>query len=63
MHSLALIRWYDFKYTRYPYYYGCSRLKLTELYNIVDIEAIKNNVHIIPRYDTSNDYLVNKYMF
>jgi len=33
------------------------------LNNIVDIEAIKNHVHIIPRFDKSNDYLVNKYIF
>ena len=63
MHNLTLIRWYDFKYKKYPYYYGCSRLKITELYNIIDIEAIKNQVYIIPRFDKTNDYLVNKYIF
>ena len=63
MLNLTLIQWYDFKSTNDPYYYGCPRLKKTELYNIVDIEAIKNHVHIIPRFDKSNDYLVNKYLF
>ena len=61
--NLALIRWYDFKYKNNPYYYGCSRLKETELFNIIDIESIKNHVHIIPRFDKNNDYLVNKYIF
>ncbi|RIB04900.1 hypothetical protein C2G38_2221163 [Gigaspora rosea] len=61
--NLALIRWYDFKSKRNQYHYGCPRLKLTELYNIVNVEAIKNNVHIIPRFDKTNDYLVNKYIF
>ena len=63
MHHLILIQWYDFKSKKYLYYYGCPRLKLTELYNIIDIEAIKNHVHIIPRFDKNNDYLVNKYIF
>ena len=61
--NLALIQWYDFKSKKNPYYYGCSRLQLTELFNIIDIEAIKNQVHIIPRFDKTNDYLVNKYIF
>lgn len=60
--NLALIQWYDFKSKKYPYYYGCPRLELTELFNIIDIEAIRNNVHIIPRFDKNNDYLVNKYV-
>ncbi|KAF0512401.1 hypothetical protein F8M41_018001 [Gigaspora margarita] len=61
--NLALIRWYDFKSTKNQYHYGCSRLKLTELYNIVNIEAIKNNIHIISCFDKTNDFLVNKYIF
>ncbi|KAF0560707.1 zn-finger domain-containing protein [Gigaspora margarita] len=89
MDNFTLIRWYDFKSTKNQYYYGCPRLKLTELYNIVimdllytlhyysevpvikcyrkgnivNIEAIQNNVHIIPRFDKTNNYLVNKYIF
>ena len=63
MDNLALIRWYDFKSTKNQYHYGCPRLKLTKLYNIVNIESIKNNIHIIPRFDKTNDYLVNKYIF
>ncbi|KAF0426245.1 zn-finger domain-containing protein [Gigaspora margarita] len=50
-------------YRQTPFYYGCPRLQLTEIYNIIDIEAIKDNVHIIPRFDKDNDYLVNKYIF
>ncbi|KAF0540171.1 zn-finger domain-containing protein [Gigaspora margarita] len=36
-----------------PFYYGCPRLQLTEIYNIIDIEA--NNVHIISKFDKDND--------
>ena len=61
--NLALIQWYDFKSKKTPFYYGCPRLQLTEIYNIIDIEAIKDNVHIIPRFDKDNNYLVNKYIF
>ncbi|KAF0477079.1 zn-finger domain-containing protein [Gigaspora margarita] len=45
------------------FYYGCSRLQLTKIYNIINIETIKDNVHIIPRFDKDNDYLANKYIF
>ncbi|KAF0552385.1 zn-finger domain-containing protein [Gigaspora margarita] len=62
VNNLALIQWYDFKSTKNQYHYRCSRL-LTELYNIVNVEAIKNNVHIILCFDKTNDYLVNKYIF
>ncbi|KAF0531902.1 zn-finger domain-containing protein [Gigaspora margarita] len=61
--NLVLIQWYDFKSKKTPFDYGCPRLQLTEIYNIIDIDAIKDNVHIIPRFDKDNDYLVNKYIF
>jgi hypothetical protein len=61
--NLALIQWYDFKSKKYPYLYGCPHLKLVELYNFVTIESIEGVVHIIPRFDKTNEYLVNKYIF
>jgi len=63
MSNLALIRWYDFKSRSQPYLYGCSRLKLTNIYNFIDIEAIQDIVHIIPRFNLDNKYLVNKFIF
>jgi hypothetical protein len=61
--NLALIQWYDFKSQSYPYLYGCSLLELTEIYNFIDVEAIQNIVHIVPRFGKSNEYFVNKYVF
>jgi len=61
--NLALIQWYDFKYKRYPYKYGCPHFKLKELYNLVAIEAIRGIVHIVPRFGKENEYFVNKYIF
>ena len=29
-----------------------------EIYNFIDIEAIQDIVHIIPRFNSNNDYLV-----
>jgi hypothetical protein len=62
MLNLALIQWYDYKLLTYPYLYGCSRLKLTEFYNFIDIEAIQDIVYIIPRFNSNNEYFVNKYI-
>ena len=61
--KIALIQWYNFISGVNPYLYGCSHLKLTDIYNIVDIEAIKDIVHIIPRFDKKNEYFVNKFIF
>ena len=61
--NLALIKWYDFKSQSNPYLYECVRLKLVEIYNFVDIEAIQDIVHIIPRFNSNNEYFVNKFIF
>jgi hypothetical protein len=61
--NLALIQWYDFKSQSNPYLYGCCRLELTEIYNFIDIEAIQDTVHIVPRFDKTNEYFVNKFIF
>jgi hypothetical protein len=61
--NLALIRWYDFKSQNQPYLYGCSRLKLTNIYNFIDIEAVQDIIHIIPRFNLDNEYFVNKFIF
>ena len=61
--KLALIQWYDFKSEKTPYKYECTYIKLTEIFNIVNIEAIYDIVHIIPHFDKENEYLVNKFIF
>ena len=62
-YRLALIQWYDFKSKKTPYMYECAYLKSTEIYNLVDVEAIHNIVHIIPRFDKNNEYLLNNFIF
>lgn len=37
-------------------------MKLTDLYNFITIESIRDIVHIIPRFSKSNEYFVNKYI-
>jgi hypothetical protein len=61
--NLALIQWYDFKNQRHLYLYGCPHLKLVEMYNFVTIDSIESIVHIVPRFDKTNEYFVNKYIF
>ena len=60
--NLALIQWYDFK-LRNQYIYGCPRLEIIKSFNFIDIEAIQDIVHIIPRFNSDNEYLVNKFIF
>ena len=61
--NIVLIEWYDFKSETNPYIYGCSHLKLMKILNIVDIEAIRDNIHIISRFNKTNEYFVNKFIF
>ena len=63
MLNLALIQCYDFKHKNKPYVYECSQLKLTEIYNFIKIEAIQDIVHIVLRFNLSNEYFVNKFIF
>ncbi|RHZ48105.1 hypothetical protein Glove_558g4 [Diversispora epigaea] len=60
---LALVQWYDFKSKKTPFVYGCPLLKLVEIYNFIEIEAIEEIVHIVPRFDTKDEYFVNKFIF
>lgn len=60
---LALVQWYDFKSQNTPFVYGCPWLELVDLYNFIEIEAIDDIVHIVPRCDKINEYFVNKYIF
>jgi hypothetical protein len=61
--NLALIQWYDFISQSNPYLYGCPMLEFTEIYNFVDVEAIQDIVHIVPRFGSDNKYFVNKYVY
>jgi len=61
--NLSLIRWYDFKSQRSPFFYECPRLKLTEIYTFIDIKAIKDTEHIVPRFNSNNEYFINRFIF
>lgn len=60
--NLALIQWYDFKGTN-SYCYECPLLKLTDCFNFIDVEAIQDIVHIVPRFNSNNEYFVNKFIY
>ncbi|RHZ69835.1 hypothetical protein Glove_277g1 [Diversispora epigaea] len=55
---LALVQWYDFKSKKTPFVYDCPLLKLVEIYNFIEIEAIEEIVHIVPRFDTKDEYFI-----
>ena len=61
--DLILIRWYDFKSQESPLFYECPRLKLTEIYTFIDVRAIKDIEHIVPRFNSDNEYFVNRFIF
>ncbi|RHZ84045.1 hypothetical protein Glove_86g99 [Diversispora epigaea] len=52
---LALVQWYDF-IEETPFVYGCPLLRLVELYNFIEIEAIEDTIHVVPRFDKNNEY-------
>ena len=60
---LTLVQWYDYQFQKKLNLYECPLLKLVEWYNLIEIEAIEDIVHVIPRFDKTNEYFVNKYLF
>ncbi|GBC47370.2 hypothetical protein GLOIN_2v1785275 [Rhizophagus irregularis DAOM 181602=DAOM 197198] len=61
-YELALVRWFDIHPIELIVY-GYSQLYYTEEYNIIPVESINQEVHIIPRFNKENCFLLNKYMF
>ncbi|RHZ85977.1 hypothetical protein Glove_57g49 [Diversispora epigaea] len=60
---LVLVQWYDYRFDQNLDLYDCPLLKLVEWYNFIEIEAIEDIVHMVPRFDETNEYFVNKYLF
>jgi hypothetical protein len=67
---LALVQWYNFKSSENPFLYECPLLKKTNKFNLIEIEAINDTIHIIPRFNKNNteitentEFLVNKFLF
>lgn len=65
LYDLALVQWYDFKYQAKNrlFKYNCPHLKLIEMFTLVTIESIIEPVHIVPRFNNENEYLVNMFLF
>ena len=59
-YELDLVRWYDIHLTE-PDLYGCPQLYYTQEYNTIPIGSINQEVHIVPRFDKRNCFLLNKY--
>ncbi|RHZ80683.1 hypothetical protein Glove_132g248 [Diversispora epigaea] len=57
---LALVQWYDF-IEKTPFVYGCPLLKLVEVYNFIEIEAIEDTIHVVSRFDKNNEYFVMEF--
>lgn len=60
---LALVRWYDYKYKNRLNLYDCPWIKLTSQYEFIPIDSVVEPIHIIPRFEKNNEYLVNTFMF
>ena len=61
--NLVLVQWYDFKSLVNPFLYECPLLKKTKIFHLIEIEAINDIIHIIPRFNKNNEFLVNKFLF
>ena len=44
------------------YIYRFPQLELINSFNLINIEAIRDIVHIIPRFNLNNKYFVNKFI-
>ncbi|KAF0551138.1 hypothetical protein F8M41_023556 [Gigaspora margarita] len=63
--ELALVHWYDFAYPsdiNNHYFYKCAILKHVKHYTLIPISSIANIVHIIPKFNKSDIFFVNRYI-
>ncbi len=60
---LALVQWYNFKSSENPFLYECPLLKKINKFNLIEIEAINNTIHIISHFKDNTKFLVNKFLF
>ena len=59
-----MIKWYDHCEDGEPTeIYSCPRLMLMQDYNIIPLDNVAYAVHIIPRFDKENQFLVNRHLF
>jgi hypothetical protein len=63
--DVALVQWYDFRYDDEDrrFKFGCPLVKLVNDYDFIPVESIVELVHIVPRFDKSNEYFVNYFIF
>ncbi|RHZ83445.1 hypothetical protein Glove_92g83 [Diversispora epigaea] len=51
---LTFMQWYDFTSSVNPYLYECPLLEKTNIFNLIEIEAINDIIYIIPRFIDNN---------
>ena len=61
-YNLALVHWFDI-HSKTAEIYDYPQLYYTKEYNTIPIESIEQEMHIVPRFEKKNCYLLNKYMF
>ena len=57
--EFVLVQWYEEESKLWK----CPKLKLIKYYSCIPIESIDKTVHIVQRFDKTNEYLMNIYMF
>jgi hypothetical protein len=60
---LALIQWYDYKNKNNLNLHNCPWIKLTSQYEFIPVGSAVESVHIVPRFEKNNEYLVNTFIF
>ena len=63
--ELALVHWYDFKYSNSDrlFKYDCPLMKSIPMFTIIAVNSIAEPVHVIPRFEKTNEYFINMFIF
>ena len=63
--ELALVQWYEFKYNNsYRLFkYDCPHMKSISMFTVIAIDSIIEPVHVIPRFNKTNEYFINLFIF
>ena len=60
---IVLVHWYDYYSKRSPTKYDCPHMKFVNAYDVIPFNSIAGLVHMVERFDSKNEFFVNKFIF
>ena len=62
--QLVMVQWYDYAEVaqKKRHRLGCPYMKLLNSFDIIPLESVIRNVHVVPDFNKDNRYFINNYV-